>query len=85
MFMLQFSVPLSQLCASRSISDFKHVYSPDLVSDIFWLKKQHSPHFLIGININIDVRNKPWKFQIDILKMGYFTEQSVKWHQNAGL
>ena len=29
-------------------------------------------------NINIDVRNKPWKFQIDISKIGYFTEHSVK-------
>ena len=23
-------------------------------------------------NINIDVRNEPWKFQIDISKIGYF-------------
>ena len=28
--------------------------------------------------VTIDVRNKPWKFQIDISKIGYFTEQSVK-------
>ena len=31
--------------------------------------------------INTDVRNQPWKFQIEILKIGYFTEQSVKWRQ----
>ena len=31
--------------------------------------------------VTIDVRNKPWKFQIDISKIGYFTEQSVKWRQ----
>ena len=28
--------------------------------------------------INIDVKNQPWKFQIDILQIGYITEQSVK-------
>ena len=31
--------------------------------------------------VTIDVRNKPWKFQIDNSKIGYFTEQSVKWRQ----
>ena len=31
--------------------------------------------------VTIDVRNIPWKFQIDISKIGYFTEQSVKWRQ----
>ena len=31
--------------------------------------------------ISTDVRNKPWKFQCDFLKIGYFTEQSVKWSQ----
>ena len=31
--------------------------------------------------INIDVRNKPCKFQIDIIKIRYFTEQFVKWRQ----
>ena len=29
----------------------------------------------------IDVRNEPWNFQTDILKIGYFAEQSVKWRQ----
>ena len=29
-------------------------------------------------NINMDVRNKPRKFQIDISKIGYFTEDSVR-------
>ena len=33
------------------------------------------------MSISIDVRNKPWKFQIDMSKIGYFTEQSVKWRQ----
>ena len=28
--------------------------------------------------VHIAVRNEPWKFQIDISKIGYFTEQSVK-------
>ena len=27
--------------------------------------------------VTIDVRNEPWKFQIDISKIGYSTEQSV--------
>ena len=31
--------------------------------------------------VTIDVRNKPRKFQIDISKIGYFTEQSVKLRQ----
>ena len=31
--------------------------------------------------VNIDIRNWSWKFQIDILKICYFTEQSVKWRQ----
>ena len=31
--------------------------------------------------VHIDVRNKSWKFQIDILKIGYFTEQSVKYRK----
>ena len=28
--------------------------------------------------VNIDVRNTFWKFQIDISRIGYFTEKSVK-------
>ena len=31
--------------------------------------------------VTIDVRNKPWQFQIDISKIGYLTEQFVKWRQ----
>ena len=31
--------------------------------------------------VHIDVRNTPWQFQIDISKIDYFTEQSVKWRQ----
>ena len=31
--------------------------------------------------VTIDVKNKTWKFPIDISKIGYFTEQSVKWRQ----
>ena len=31
--------------------------------------------------IYIDVQNWSWKFQIDIFKISYFIEQSVKWRQ----
>ena len=31
--------------------------------------------------VTTDVRNKPWKVHIDISKIGYFTEHSVKWRQ----
>ena len=36
---------------------------------------RHANLTIIRRNINIDVRNEPWKFQIDISKIGYFTEQ----------
>ena len=29
----------------------------------------------------IDIRNKPWKFQIDMSKIGYLTEQPAKLRQ----
>ena len=32
--------------------------------------------------VHIDVRNKSWKFHIEISKINYFTEQSVKWGKN---
>ena len=32
--------------------------------------------------VPIDVRNKSWKFHIDISKIGYFTEQSANWRKS---
>ena len=31
--------------------------------------------------LNIDLRNNPWKIQIDILQIAYSIEQSVDWHK----
>ena len=49
---------------------------------IFWnANSRHAKFTKFCRIVHIGIRNKSWKFQIEISKIGYFIEHSVKWRQ----